>query len=193
MNWFTLALLSGLCAATNGLFAKLTTTALTTSIAHSVAGFIGLESQVGVEVVVRGIFFVLNLAFNAIMWTLFTAALSRGNSATTVSVINTTSNFLAAAMFGWYFFGEALPGSWWIGAGMLIAGSVVISRKDVMKKKEEEGYTKLGGDGDVMERGRQADDDEDDEDDEDGGVGISSSREPSADSADVQNVKLRRT
>jgi multidrug transporter EmrE-like cation transporter len=136
------------------------------------------------------VFFVLNLVFNAIMWTLFTAALSRGNSATTVSVINTTSNFLAAAMFGFYFFGEALPGSWWIGAGILITGSVVISRRDVMKKKEE-GYTKLGEGEDGMERGRQGDDD--DEDDEDGGVGLSSSREPSADSADVQNVKLRRT
>lgn len=55
MNWVPLALLSGLCAATNGLFAKLTTTALTTSIAHSIAGFLGLESQAGVEVVVRGV------------------------------------------------------------------------------------------------------------------------------------------
>jgi hypothetical protein len=55
-NWIHLAVASGLCAATNGLFAKLTTTTLTTSLAAALAAALSLpkDSRV-VELAVRGV------------------------------------------------------------------------------------------------------------------------------------------
>jgi len=53
-QWVVLAITSGTCAAFNGVFAKLTTTALTTRIATSVAQFLGLmDSAKAVEFVIR--------------------------------------------------------------------------------------------------------------------------------------------
>jgi len=67
-QWIILAVASGACAAFNGVFAKLTTTELTTNIATSVAGFLGLGSgEKAVEIVIRGIFFALNLIFNGVV------------------------------------------------------------------------------------------------------------------------------
>jgi len=138
-NWVQLAIGSGICAAVNGLFAKLTTTTLTSSLASALATAMGIEEGGGsskfVEIVVRGFFFLLNLLFNGIMWGLFTAALTRGSSATTVSVVNTSANFMATAFFGAWVFKEALPGTWWAGAAMLVAGSVIISRRDIEAEK----------------------------------------------------------
>ncbi|KAA8895084.1 hypothetical protein FN846DRAFT_785494 [Sphaerosporella brunnea] len=146
-NWIHLAVASGLCAATNGLFAKLTTTTLTSTLAASLAVALSLELDSNgpraVELFVRGLFFSLNLLFNAIMWGLFTAALAKGSSATTVSVVNTSANFMATALFGWLVFAEALPPMWWVGASMLVAGSVTISRRETHEKKP--GYTAVAG------------------------------------------------
>lgn len=67
-QWVGLALASGACAAFNGVFAKLTTTELTTRLSEAVAGLVGLDAAEGyVEVVVRGTFFALNLVFNGIV------------------------------------------------------------------------------------------------------------------------------
>lgn len=90
-------------------------------------------------------FFSLNLAFNALMWALFTSALTRASSTTRVSIINTSANFLLTAFSGWMVFGEKLPGLWWVGAAGLVVGNVVIGRRD-----EEGDVTfkgKVGGDG----------------------------------------------
>lgn len=72
----------------------------------------------------------MNLAFNAIMWTLFTAALTRASSTTRVSIINTSANFMLTAFSGWMVFGEKLPGLWWVGAAGLVVGNVVIGRRE---------------------------------------------------------------
>jgi drug/metabolite transporter (DMT)-like permease len=64
------------------------------------------------------------------MWALFTKALTRGNSTTQVSIINTSSNFVITAILGFAIFSEALPPLWWLGAAMLVAGNVIIGRKD---------------------------------------------------------------
>ena len=72
----------------------------------------------------------MNLAFNAIMWTLFTAALTRASSTTRVSIINTSANFMLTAFSGWMVFGERLPGLWWLGAAGLVVGNVVIGRRE---------------------------------------------------------------
>ncbi|KAH0608431.1 uncharacterized protein H6S33_001565 [Morchella sextelata] len=130
-NWIYLAIGSGLAAGLNGLFAKLVTTTLTTSFASAIARVFSLpEDEKVVEYIVRGLFFGLNLLFNAIMWGLFTAALAKGSSATKVSIVNTSSNFMITAILGWLVFSESLPGTWWLGASLLVAGNVVIGMRD---------------------------------------------------------------
>lgn len=64
------------------------------------------------------------------MWSLFTTALARGKSATQVSIMNTSTNFLVTAFTGLLIFSESLPPMWWAGASLLVAGSVIAGRKD---------------------------------------------------------------
>ncbi|ODA76711.1 hypothetical protein RJ55_07982 [Drechmeria coniospora] len=130
-RWIFLAMASGACAALNGVFAKLTTTSLTTSVSRTIAGFLGISSgEKVVEAAVRGSFFALNLVFNGIMWTLFTAALAKGTSTTQVSIVNTSTNFVLTALLGLALFAEALPPLWWAGAALLVAGNVIVGAKD---------------------------------------------------------------
>jgi multidrug transporter EmrE-like cation transporter len=75
-------------------------------------------------------FFGLNLIFNGIMWALFTKALARGTSTTQVSILNTSSNFMITAILGWMIFSESLPPLWFAGAALLVAGNVIIGRRD---------------------------------------------------------------
>jgi len=53
----------------------------------------------------------MNLAFNGIMWGLFTRALTLANSTVRVSVINTSANFILTAFLGALVFSETLPGT----------------------------------------------------------------------------------
>lgn len=73
------------------------------------------------------------------MWTLFTTALARGNSTTQVSIMNTSSNFVLTAALGFLIFSEALPPLWWLGASMIVAGNVIIGRKDEALLELKEG------------------------------------------------------
>lgn len=82
-------------------------------------------------------FFLLNLLFNAIMWGLFTRALALASSTVRVSVINTSANFMVTALLGAMIFGESLPGLWWLGAAMLVAGSVIIGRREEKTVKQQ--------------------------------------------------------
>ncbi|EHA52165.1 hypothetical protein MCOR27_000340 [Pyricularia oryzae] len=130
-KWIVYAVASGACAALNGVMAKLTTTELTSSFSQSIARVLGMSAIEGtVEAVVRAGFFGLNLLFNGVMWTLFTQALAKGNSTTQVSIMNTSSNFVLTALLGLVIFSESLPPLWWLGASMLVAGNVIIGRKD---------------------------------------------------------------
>ncbi|KAK4236254.1 hypothetical protein C8A03DRAFT_45724 [Achaetomium macrosporum] len=130
-QWILFALASGACAAFNGVFAKLTTTELTARFSLAVSRILGLENMKNlVELMVRGTFFGFNLAFNGVMWTLFTTALARGNSTTQVSIMNTSSNFVITAILGFVIFSEVLPPLWWLGAAMLVAGNVIVGKKD---------------------------------------------------------------
>ncbi|CAO1601344.1 MAG: hypothetical protein LQ349_000536 [Xanthoria aureola] len=129
--WLALAAASGACAAFNGVFAKLTTTELTTSWSSAISSSLHLSSSNKfIEFIIRGTFFLLNLAFNALMWALFTAALTRASSTTRVSIINTSSNFLITALLGLMIFSEKLPPLWWVGAAGLVVGNVVIGRRE---------------------------------------------------------------
>ncbi|POS80699.1 hypothetical protein DHEL01_v200896 [Diaporthe helianthi] len=136
-HWIVLAVASGACAAFNGVFAKLTTGDATISFAQGISGFFHLDSIEGfVEYIVRAVFFGLNLIFNGVMWALFTKALSRGNSTTQVSIMNTSSNFFITALLGLVIFSESLPPLWWVGATFLVAGNVIIGSKDEGGKAE---------------------------------------------------------
>ncbi|KAK6957346.1 hypothetical protein Daesc_000130 [Daldinia eschscholtzii] len=157
-RWIVFAIASGACAAFNGVFAKLTTNELSTHIARGISGLFGLTHLEGVvEVVVRASFFGLNLAFNGVMWTLFTQALAKGNSTTQVSIMNTSTNFVITALLGLAIFSESLPPLWWVGAALLVAGNVIIGRG----KQEESSETAAILDGDEYH------DDEDDDHDHD--------------------------
>ncbi|RMY14457.1 hypothetical protein D0868_01437 [Hortaea werneckii] len=158
-GWLFYAIASGGCAALNGVFAKLTTTQLTTTWATNVSRILGLEEPSHItDVLVRGLFFLLNLAFNAVMWGLFTRALTLATSTVRVSVINTSANFMVTAILGAMVFKESLPGAlfwlhfvmllanmltvagtWWLGASFLVAGSVIIGRRDEAQKESASG------------------------------------------------------
>ncbi|KAK3650160.1 hypothetical protein LTR56_006435 [Elasticomyces elasticus] len=130
-HWLFYAIASGGCAALNGVFAKLTTTQLTTTRATSISLLFGFsEPSRIVELLVRGFFFLMNLAFNAVMWGLFTRALTLATSTVRVSVINTSANFMLTAVLGAAIFRESLPALWWLGASFLVAGSVIIGRRE---------------------------------------------------------------
>ena len=113
-----------------------TTTALTSTLSSHISLFFSLSpTNQFVEFLVRGTFFLLNLAFNAAMWALFTAALRRGDSATRVSIINVSANFMVTAILGWMIFSEKLNGIWWGGAALLAAGNVIIGRREEGEKQ----------------------------------------------------------
>ncbi|KAK4988595.1 hypothetical protein LTR66_007281 [Elasticomyces elasticus] len=151
--WLAFANPSGACAALNGVFARLTTTTLTTSWATAISHLFHLdESSKIVKLLVRSVFFALNLLSNATMWTLFTRALTLATSTVRVSITNTSANFMLTAALGVPVFGEALPPLWWAGAGLLVAGSVIIGRRG------EEGLGKgmnVGVEGVEVEEGRR--------------------------------------
>jgi len=97
-------------------------------------------------VVVRAIFFGLNLIFNGIMWTLFTKALARGTSTTQVSILNTSANFMFTAVMGWLIFSESLPPMWFLGAALLVAGNVIIGRREEGEDNDKSVVGGVGGD-----------------------------------------------
>ena len=122
-----------------------TTTAQTENLAASLSHTLGYtDSSRFVELVVRGLFFTCNLLSNALMWILFTRALTAANSTTRVSVLNTSANFMVTAVLGMAVFSEGLPLAWWGGAVMLLTGSVIIGRRDEEGKETKADGVALG-------------------------------------------------
>ncbi|KAI0100885.1 hypothetical protein GGR51DRAFT_341427 [Nemania sp. FL0031] len=166
-QWVVYAVASGACAAFNGVFAKLTTNNLTAHIAQGISGALGLQGiDKALELIVRCIFFGLNLFFNGVMWTLFTQALAKGTSTTQVSIMNTSTNFMITALLGFAIFSEALPPLWWVGATLLVVGNVVIGRKDE-GGDDDAGAERSGSEEEAAERGSVGVEDPEFKDDED--------------------------
>ncbi|GES64720.1 transmembrane protein 42 [Aspergillus terreus] len=130
-RWILLALASGAFAALNGLFAKLTTADQTTAMTHAILHFFSASDDHPVlELFVRGICLGLNVLCNIIMWALFTRALTAAPSTTKVSITNTSANFLVTALLGMIVFREKVGGLWWVGAGMMGGGCVLVGMRD---------------------------------------------------------------
>ncbi|RKF63604.1 hypothetical protein OnM2_024082 [Erysiphe neolycopersici] len=130
-RWIVLSVASGTCAALNGVFAKLTTTDLTSHWVTSLVEWTGFSySRNIVELLTRVVFFSLNIILNGIMWTFFTKALAQSTSTTKVSILNTSSNFMITAVLGRMIFSESLPKLWFIGAILLVVGNVIIGRRE---------------------------------------------------------------
>ncbi|KKZ60110.1 hypothetical protein EMCG_05135 [[Emmonsia] crescens] len=138
-NWAILAIASGLFAATNGLFAKLTTTHLTTTFSQTLSHLLNLPpSSEGIaDYVTRALFFALNVLSNGIMWALFTRALTASTSSTKVAITNTTANFLLTALLGMAVFGEKVDGLWWVGAALMAGGCVVVGMREGAAETEQ--------------------------------------------------------
>ncbi|GIJ86006.1 hypothetical protein Asppvi_004879 [Aspergillus pseudoviridinutans] len=130
-RWIILALASGAFAALNGLFAKLTTDEQTTTFARSILHLFGAGDQnTFLELAVRGVCLGLNVLCNIIMWALFTRALTASPSTTKVSITNTSANFLITALLGMIVFREKVSGLWWLGAGMMGGGCILVGMRD---------------------------------------------------------------
>ncbi|KAL2865702.1 uncharacterized protein BJX67DRAFT_172904 [Aspergillus lucknowensis] len=131
-RWIILAIASGAFAALNGLFAKLTTDEQTTSFANSILHIFGAstDNHPFLLLVIRGICLGLNVLCNVIMWALFTRALTAAPSTTKVSITNTSANFLVTALLGMIVFREQVGGLWWLGAGMMGAGCILVGMRE---------------------------------------------------------------
>ena len=145
-QWLTWALGSGAFAAFNGVFAKLTTTSQTNTLSSALSTLLGLSANNSiVSFAVRGLFFAMNLLCNAIMWILFTRALTLANSTTQVAILNTSANFMVTALLGMLVFSEGLPLLWWVGAAFLVAGSVTIGLREQKNKTDSAGTGEENG------------------------------------------------
>ncbi|QVM07710.1 hypothetical protein D8B26_002402 [Coccidioides posadasii str. Silveira] len=131
-KWLVLALSSGTFAALNGVFAKLTTTQLTTDISQGISRFLSFSASmdIAVEYIVRAFFFALNVLSNITMWALFTRALTAASSSTQVTITNTTANFLVTAILGMVVFRERVAPLWWLGATIMATGCIIVGLRD---------------------------------------------------------------
>ncbi len=75
------------------------------------------------------------------MWALYTRALARAPSAIQANVLNTAANFVLAALAGMLLFGERLESLWWIGASLLIAGTVIIGKRSPVEANDQQKTT----------------------------------------------------
>jgi drug/metabolite transporter (DMT)-like permease len=85
---------------------------------------------------------VSSFVVSGVMWGLYTNALRRSPSAIQCNVLNTSANFVCAALAGNAIFGESLPGLWWVGAALLIAGTVIIGKRATGAETERVGEEK---------------------------------------------------
>jgi hypothetical protein len=64
---------------------------------------------------------------NGLMWTMFTKAMNLSNTVT-ATVINSSTNYFASALFGFVLFSEPLPFKWWLGSSLILAGLFMMIR-----------------------------------------------------------------
>ncbi|KAI9494808.1 hypothetical protein BDB00DRAFT_871081 [Zychaea mexicana] len=71
------------------------------------------------------------------MWTLFTKSLNAAPSSVQTTTVNGAVNFSISALLGYLVFDEPLALGWWIGASLILTGSILLSRAQNRKEKTE--------------------------------------------------------
>ncbi|KAG2173684.1 hypothetical protein INT43_005104 [Umbelopsis isabellina] len=140
MSFIPPAIASGTFAALASVFAKLFTDEKTSQFTQSTLELLPISkysetAEFYVSSTVRIICFILIFGCNSLMWTIFTKALNRAPSSTAVSIVNSAANFSVSALAGYIVFGEPLALSWWVGATLIITGTLILTRAN--SKMEE--------------------------------------------------------
>jgi hypothetical protein len=95
---------------------------------------------------------------------------------------------MVTAVLGALIFSEKLPGVWWLGAAMLVAGSVIIGMREETEKTSVAATT---GEAPLLDRDGGANEDEfrdEDEEDETDRVELRGVKNPDGDSSDDDGV-----
>ncbi|KAJ3115577.1 hypothetical protein HDU96_000401 [Phlyctochytrium bullatum] len=107
------------------------------------AGFeslrVGWEWYGKITTGLRLAFFWAMTVCNGLMWSFFTKALAAGSSSTQVTLINSAASLCFTALLGFLLFREPLPPLWWIGASLVVGGTVLMStpsKSSTTKQKE---------------------------------------------------------
>lgn len=96
---------------------------------------------------------------------------------------------MVTAVLGALIFSEKLPGVWWLGAAMLVTGSVIIGMREETEKKS---VATTAGEAPLLDRDGGADNaefgDEDDDDDETDRLELRAVKNTDGDSSDDDGV-----
>ncbi|CAG8445279.1 14719_t:CDS:2 [Funneliformis caledonium] len=143
-SFVSFSILSGTFAALASVFAKLFTDARTFVVAQYLCNIIVNENCEDILNETIRVKFLRICCFgsificNTLMWTFFTKALNKSSSSLQVTVLNTATNFCMTAVLGNIIFGEILSLQWWIGASLIVIGTLLVNdRKDQMKNKDK--------------------------------------------------------
>ncbi|KAI9320250.1 hypothetical protein BX666DRAFT_1853814 [Dichotomocladium elegans] len=142
MSFIPYAVLSGIFASLSSVFAKLFSDQRTEQLHDVILAFLNthcfsllpaMDQSKYSLLVVRGICFGLIFVCNSLMWALFTKALHAAPSSIQTTTVNGAVNFSVSALLGYFIFDEPLALSWWMGASMILSGTVLLSRTQKQK------------------------------------------------------------
>jgi len=108
-------------------------------VAASLGSFFGKmitfsANELETSLLQKGIFVILMLASNAMVWRYFVKGLHSTDASTLVpTVISTASNFIISGLLGFLIFNEATNVMWWLGALMIMSGFYCILSEDERK------------------------------------------------------------
>ncbi|KAI8924739.1 hypothetical protein BC831DRAFT_463779, partial [Entophlyctis helioformis] len=89
-----------------------------------------LAAYYQVATVVRLAFIGCVLLANAAMWKSFTRALSLAPASIHVTILNSAANMVVTGLSGLMLFGEPVKMQWWLGASLVVAGSILMGQED---------------------------------------------------------------
>ncbi|XP_051139963.1 uncharacterized protein LOC127257540 [Andrographis paniculata] len=77
--------------------------------------------------------YALVIFFNVLMWGCSVNSM-KSLSSLQATVTNFATNFLSSGLAGFFLFKEALPVKWFVGASLIVAGVIVLSKSSIEKK-----------------------------------------------------------
>ncbi|KAL1934147.1 hypothetical protein VTP01DRAFT_6329 [Rhizomucor pusillus] len=142
------AVLSGIFASLSSVFAKLFSDTRTVLIHDALRDFVVKQdfastllsltvdpntSLLGLRAACFGSIFICN----SLMWTLFTKSLNAAPSSVQATTVNSAVNFSVSALLGHLLFDEPLALRWWIGASLILTGTILLSRSEKQREKTD--------------------------------------------------------